>query len=173
MTTWFPRVGAHSVSWLFVHVVWATRGRHPTIERALDRHLEPALASTASAIGAELHTYGAFDDHVHVLVQIPPELRVAALAHRLKGTSSHAFRRSGISWQAGYWAESVSRRALERCSVYVRDQRDRHAAGMHDEPWQRADPTMGWSPPSVSPEAPDARRQRDSADTQPTFEDTP
>jgi putative transposase len=159
MTVWLPHVGAHSVNWLFAHIVWATRSRHPSIERALDCSLERALSKLARAQGASIHAYGAFDDHVHVLVQLPPELGVAVLVNRIKGASSNDFSRSGIRWQAGYWAESVSRSALARCSRYVSDQRRRHAAGLHDEPWNRADVRDGWSPPSSAGlEAPIALR---------------
>lgn len=186
MSVWFPHVGSHSVSWLFFHLVWATRSRHPTIARSLDPSLERALSKLASAQGASMHAYGAYDDHVHVLVQLPPELGLSVLVNHIKGASSNAFGRSGIRWQAGYWAESVSRSALAPCSRYVSDQRRRHAAGMHDEPWHRADVRDGWSPPSAAGlEAPIACRAPafrpgettpealDSADTTSRFEDTP
>ena len=186
MTVWLPHVGAHSVSWLFAHIVWATRSRHPTIEPSLDCSLERALSRLASAQGASMHAYGAYDDHVRVLVQLPPELGFSVLVNHVGGASSNAFGRSGIRWQAGYWVESVSRSALAPCSRYVSEQRQRHAAGMHDEPWDRTDVRDGWSPPSAAGlEAPIACRAPafrpgettpeplDSADTCSRFEDTP
>ena len=171
------------MSWLFAHIVWATRSRHPTIEPSLDCSLDRALSKLASAQGASIHAYGAYDDHVHV--QLPPELGLSVLVNQIKG---HRVTRSGAAGSGGK-LESVSRSALARCSRYVSEQRQRHAAGMHDEPWERADLRDGWSPPSAAGlEAPIASRAPafrpfrpgettpdplDSADTCSRFEDTP
>ena len=155
MSVWFPHVGAHSVSWIFVHVVWATHGREPTIEPSVDGPLERELGRLVTARGARMHAFGAHDDHLHVLVQLPPTLAVSTLVNHAKGASSYAFRESGLSWQAGYWVESVSRRALSRATQYVRDQRSRHATGFIDEAWSRANASEPRPPPTFAPTLPE------------------
>lgn len=150
MNMWFPHVGAHSVSWLFVHVVWATRARQPTITPSLDAPLERELRRLAVAHGASMHACGAHDDHLHVLVQLPPTVGVSALVNHMKGASSHTFRRSGLRWQTGYWVESVNRSGLIRAARYVSDQRRLHHAALRNEPWSRADVDAPWSPPSAA-----------------------
>ena len=109
----FPILGAHSVSLLFLHLVWATRGRQPTIDVSLDERLHRTLREKALEMCACVHAFGAGPDHVHILVQLPPELSVATLVNRLKGTSSHALGR------------------------YIVDPRLHHAEGERREPWQR------------------------------------
>jgi putative transposase len=150
MSIWLPHVGAHSVSWLFVHVVWATRARAPVIVERFDAALERSLRESAASLDVAFHAYGAFDDHAHVLLQIEPETVLSSVVHRLKGASSHALGSNGVRWQAGYWVESVSYAALDRCRTYVLDQRRRHAVGHPDEPWQRPDSATNWSPPSAA-----------------------
>lgn len=126
------------MSLLLVHVVWATCRRLPVLGIVHDGPLERELRKVARGIGTTLHAYGGADDHVHVLVQMPPEASVATLVNRLKGASSHAFRRIlPVQWQAGYWAESVSVDAAPATAAYVRGQREHHAAGVSDEAWQR------------------------------------
>ena len=134
----FPILGAHSVSLLFLHLVWATRGRQPTIDVSLDERLHRTLREKALEMCACVHAFGAGPDHVHILVQLPPELSVATLVNRLKGTSSHALGRLlGDGWQAGYWVESVGREGLDALAHYIVDQRRHHAEGERREPWQR------------------------------------
>jgi REP element-mobilizing transposase RayT len=139
VTPILAHVGAHSVSLLLVHVVWATRRRERVIKAIHDDALERQLRKIAIGMDATLHACGVADDHVHVLLQMPPELSVATLVNRLKGASSHALRHAlGIGWQAGYWAESVSGDAVEATARYIRAQRQHHAKPSCDEPWERA-----------------------------------
>jgi REP element-mobilizing transposase RayT len=133
----FPDVTAHSVSRLLVHIVWATRGRQLAIDAMLDEPLERALLGKARELRAAVHAFGAALDHVHVLVQLPADVSVAVVVQRLKGATSHAFRRSLLGgWQVGYWAESVSPEAIQAIALYVRAQRVHHESGVQDEPWQ-------------------------------------
>ena len=133
----FPDVTAHSVSRLLVHLVWATWGPEHAIDATLDEPLERALLGKARELRAAVHAFGAALDHVHVLVQLPADVRVAVVVQRLKGATSHAFRRHlRGGWQAGYWAESVSPEAAHAIARYVRAQRVHHESGVQNEPWQ-------------------------------------
>ena len=133
----FPAFGAHSVSRVILHVVWATVDRRPTIDQALDEPLERVLRGLAWERGAGVRAFGAACDHVHVLVQLPAILTVAAAVQRMKGASSHALHESLLGgWQAGYWAESVSPDEIGPVSLYVRSQRAHHASARSVEPWE-------------------------------------
>jgi putative transposase len=133
----FPLVAAHSVSLLLAHVVWSTRDRQPTFLAALDRPLGQMLAVKARELRAAVHAFGAALDHVHVLLQHPPDVGIAAIVQRLKGSSSHALgRRLPGGWQAGYWVQSVSPDVMENVAAYVRAQRSHHASAAAHEPWQ-------------------------------------
>ena len=91
----------------------------------------------ARELRAAVRAFGAALDHVHVLVQLPADVSVAVVVQRLKGATSHAFRRNLLGgWQVGYWAESVSPEATEAVAHDVRAQRVHHELGVHDEPWQ-------------------------------------
>ena len=130
-------VGAHSVSRIVVHLVWATGGRRPVIDVSLDEPLEPLLRQKASEQRAAFYAFGAACDHVHVLAQLDPMLGVATLVNRMKGASSHALRRRLVEgWQAGSWAESVSPDLVATTSRFVRGQRAHHASEGLAEPWE-------------------------------------
>ena len=137
MSPLISNLTAHSVTRLLVHVVWATRGRQLRIDPTLDEPLERALIDKAQQLRAVVHAFGAALDHVHMLVQVPADVSVATVVHRLKGSTSPAFRRSLLGgWQAGYWAESLSPETMPSIATYVRAQRVHHESGTHDEPWR-------------------------------------
>ncbi len=131
----FPMVGAHSVAYLFVHLVWATRERRDVITPLAERRLGELLRGKAIACRCVLHAFGAASDHVHVIVQHPPTLSIAELAGALKGASSRAMR-ARLAWQNGYWAESLARSALPELGRYVTGQRERHARGATRREWE-------------------------------------
>jgi REP element-mobilizing transposase RayT len=146
METAIPLVRSHSVSTLVVHVVWATAGRACVLTPEVDDVLGGWLMDKAQECGSRVLVAGNASDHVHLLVQHPPAMPVAELVRLLKGSSSHRAgvvygHSSGVRWQAGYWAESVSPDQLPSLAGYVRRQREHHACSRAAEPWEAERPT--------------------------------
>lgn len=141
----WPLVRSHSVSTLFVHLVWSTAGRVAILTPEIDQALAEVLTSKAAELGCVMRAAGNAADHVHVLAQYSPAVAVAELVRRLKGASSrHAnaarWMATPLRWQTGYWAESVGAAQLSALSGYILGQRARHAdANACNEPWQAAD----------------------------------
>lgn len=132
-----PFTGAHAVTSVFVHVVWSTHARLPHLAAEGDARLIEVLRRSSAAIRVRLLAGGAFDDHVHALVQLAPDVSLASVVQRLKGTSSHVLGRAHFGgWQVGYWAESIGIAALDRAEDYVANQRAHHARVAMPEPWE-------------------------------------
>ena len=71
------------------------------------------------------------EDHVHLLVRLPPSLAPATLVKRVKGSSSHAVNHAtGIhrtfQWQGGYGAFSISKRHVPIAGNYILRQEEHH-----------------------------------------------
>jgi len=113
----------HSVARLFVHFVWTTQHRVPTIEPEHDARLHQLISDAAASVGCELMAVGNASDHVHVVVRVSAKVSIAALAQRLKGRTSYF---GGWRWQRGYFAECVAQRDLAEKVTYVRSQRRHH-----------------------------------------------
>lgn len=134
----------HSHSLLLVHIVWATGERSPILGPRADAWLARLLRHRAYEAGGLLLAVGNAADHVHVLVRYPSTACVATVVQRLKGASSHAWNaalparpdRSRLSWQAGYWAESVSPKDLPAVIGYVEGQRRHHGEAREPEAWE-------------------------------------
>ena len=78
-----------------------------------------------------VHAAGNVDNHVHVVVSIPPKLSVADCVRHLKGASAFAINHMNGSdghfkWQAGYGALTISERSLETVMAYAAKQKEHH-----------------------------------------------
>ena len=113
----------HSVARLFVHFVWTTKHRVPTIEPEHDARLHQLISDAAASVECELIAVGNASDHVHVVVRVSAKASIAALAQRLKGRTSYF---GGWRWQRGYFAECVATSDLVDKIAYVRNQRRHH-----------------------------------------------
>ena len=74
------------------------------------------------------------EDHVHIVVSIPPKIAVADCVRHLKGASAYAINRMDGSdgqfkWQAGYGALTVGEKSLETVMEYTARQKEHHKAG--------------------------------------------
>ena len=118
---------------LFVMLTWTTDGRLPMIRPAVAEFLRRFIPVEASRHGARLIELGIVPDHVHAVLQLPPQFDIPRLVQGLKGASARIANRDGyvtgepLRWAAGYHLGSVSVRDLDRAIHYVRGQSERHA----------------------------------------------
>ena len=118
---------------LFYHAVWTTKNRWPLIEPAWEDELYGYLRGKVSALDCIPHAIGGIEDHVHVVLSIPPRLAVANIVGQLKGASSHhvnqaILQEQGFAWQSEYGVVSFSERFLPQVVAYVQNQKKHHAA---------------------------------------------
>jgi REP element-mobilizing transposase RayT len=123
-----------------IHLVWATAGRQDLITPEIERAVHRCLAAQAAGLGCEVLALGGTTNHVHLLVKLPTQVPVAALAHQVKGASSHLVRselegQRAFRWQVGYGAFSVSQSDVPAVKAYIRDQKSHHQAGEAQERW--------------------------------------
>lgn len=117
---------------LYYHIVWATKGRDLLITSEIESALYKYLRGKVISLGGVFHAVGGLDDHLHLVVSIPPKIAVADFVGKLKGASSHWVNHndvydSALYWQDGYGAFSFGKRALPRVVDYVLNQREHHA----------------------------------------------
>ncbi|NLD71320.1 MAG: IS200/IS605 family transposase [Chloroflexi bacterium] len=118
---------------LFYHLVWATKGREALITtESLERTLIAGVRDKASEMGAIVHAVGCADDHVHLVVSVPPSVGLAAFVGQVKGASSHLVNHTlplpqRFGWQAEYGVVSFGEKQLPWVVDYVENQRRHHA----------------------------------------------
>ncbi|NIR47945.1 IS200/IS605 family transposase [candidate division KSB1 bacterium] len=117
---------------LYYHVVWATRERLPLITAAIESHLYGYIIGKAQALECITHAVGGIEDHIHVVVSVPPKLSVAEFVQQVKGSSAYHINHSDVdcsckfAWQRGYGVFSLGSKQLERAVHYVRNQKRHH-----------------------------------------------
>jgi len=110
---------AHSVYYLRYHVVWVCKYRRRILKPGMCgyiRKLLPKLIRSMS--GVELKSIGFDEDHLHMVMTIPPRYSISTVLGRLKSQSASRLRKAfpwlakvywdeNIVWSPGYFVSSV------------------------------------------------------------------
>jgi putative transposase len=129
-----------------LHITWHTAENDPVlhdeIEAQFHRHMRGRILQTP---GVYFHEIGGTDDHVHLVVSVPPTLLISDWIGKLKGGSSHFINheianRKVLKWQGKYGVVAFGTRNLPWVQSYVRDQRKRHASGDTFDRLERTEP---------------------------------
>lgn len=89
------------------------------------------LYNKGKELGLKIHAAGNVEDHVHIVVSVPPKLAVADCVRHLKGASAFAINHMEESdgrfkWQEGYGALTISESLLETVMKYAVKQKEHH-----------------------------------------------
>ena len=117
---------------LYYHLVWATKKRQPLITSTLEPQLYRYIIGKSDALGCIVHAVGGIEDHIHLVVSIPPSLSIANFVKQIKGSSAHYLNHycaspSSFKWQRGYGVFSLGEKQLDRAVAYVKRQKFHHA----------------------------------------------
>ncbi len=116
---------------LHYHLIWATFERQTSINLEREKMFYGVLYQKAKELDLKVHAAGNTDDHVHIVVSIPPKLAVADCVRNIKGASAFAINRMDGSdgqfqWQEGYGALTLGERSLETVIDYATRQKEQH-----------------------------------------------
>jgi putative transposase len=116
---------------LYYHLVWATKRRTPLLTAEVEPVIYGFLRGKAVGLGATVFALNGVEDHVHMVVSIPPRIAVARFIGQVKGVASARFNSMGshtsvFYWQAEYAAFSFDRKRLPNYVAYVSRQKAHH-----------------------------------------------
>jgi putative transposase len=119
---------SHSYSQNHLHVVFSTKERQKLIAPQMQPKLWSYMGGIARNHGFLVLANGGIEDHVHLLIQLPPALALAKAISLLKANSSTWMKEHGIrfGWQEGYGAFSVSASNLAAVERYIQNQPAHH-----------------------------------------------
>ncbi len=111
-----------------LHVVFSTRDRRHVIRPPVRETLWAYMRDICRNYGLDLEAIGGTEDHVHLLIALPPKLSLADAVRVVKANSSKWMSENGhwFSWQEGYAAFSVSASNLAAVCEYIRTQEEHH-----------------------------------------------
>jgi len=122
---------ANTFTSLHYHVVFSTRNRKPWIKPLIEQRIWAFLGGIARENKMKAITIGGVEDHLHLLLAIPPTLTVSKALQLLKGGSSAWIKQTfpgmrRFGWQDGYGAFTVSKSQIPQVTAYIQVQRKHH-----------------------------------------------
>ena len=126
---------SHTYAQNVIHIVFSTKYRRRTISREFQPRMWAYAAGICKNHGIFVHAVGGIDDHIHLLIQVPPALSLAKAVLAIKSNSSRWANEQGnkFAWQQGYAAFSVSSSRVSEVVRYIQTQESHHRKMTFDE----------------------------------------
>ena len=113
------------------HVVWCPKYRRKVLVDGVDERLKEIAHAVAEEMRFEIIEMEVMPDHVHMLVEVDPQLGIHKAVKRVKGRSSHDLReefpwlrrRLPSLWTNSYFVSTVGGAPLAAARRYIEDQK--------------------------------------------------
>ena len=126
------RKSSHCIYDLKYHLVWITKYRKPILGGEIGKRVREVVRQICASLDVEIIKGNIRQDHVHMLVSVPPTLSVSKLVQRMKGVTSRKLLQEnrGLNkafwgrhlWSRGYFVASVGEVTEEIISKYIENQ---------------------------------------------------
>ncbi len=117
------------------HIVWATKYRKPVFIGEIETDVKQYLSDTLKSLDMSIIAMEVMPDHIHLLVDCKPQLRLSDAIKILKGNTARwlflkhpeikAQLWGGHLWNPSYFVATVSDRSLEQVKNYVSTQKEK------------------------------------------------
>jgi putative transposase len=128
----------HTHTNLLTHVIFGTKDRMPLIPSEFKSQLHAYMGGIVREHGGKAYVINGTNDHVHLLVNLPPAVSLSDAVRVIKTNSSRWMKEqksaSKFGWQPGYAAFSVSQSNVKAVAAYIERQEEHHRKiSFHDE----------------------------------------
>jgi putative transposase len=125
--------GYRCVYSLNIHLVLVTKYRRKVINQAILNRLHEIFANTCSKWNTKLTDFNGESDHVHLVIDFPPDVEISKLVNNLKTVSSRLIRKEfaevinqvytkPVFWTGAYFVASCGGVTVEQVKQYVDNQ---------------------------------------------------
>lgn len=116
---------------LTYHIVFGTKYRKPTLKKQSRDRIYEYIGGIVREHKGHLIEIGGVEDHVHLLVNLPPSLTVSSVVQQINGCSSKWINDeikpvSKFEWQKGYSVFTVSYSWVNAVRQYIQNQEEHH-----------------------------------------------
>ena len=131
-----------SLSQLYVHLIFSTKGREPLLLGTLRKQTHAYSAAVLNNHGSVALKVGSTSDHVHALFRLSKNRALAEVVEEIKTSSSKWVKTQdrglgGFHWQSGYGGFSMSPGELDSVVKYIEQQKAHHRATSFEEEYHR------------------------------------
>ena len=122
---------ANTYTQLYVHIVFATKGRQSLIPKQHKEEIHKYITGIVRNRKQKLIAVHCMPDHTHLFVGFKPTITIADLVRDVKTASSSFIKEKKItpfhfSWQEGYGAFTHSHAQLSTVASYIENQETHH-----------------------------------------------
>jgi putative transposase len=124
----------HAFHQLYYHFAWSTHSRAALIHRDIRTELLKIVNEEATKRGGWPIRHNTMPDHVHLLVRLPPTVKVCDFIGQVKGATAHRVNEEiklgfKLTWQEGYGVLTLRKDEVEKVSRYIDNQEMHHGCG--------------------------------------------
>ena len=112
------------------HVIWCPKHGRDVLRGPIEARLKQIIGEVVDEFGGMVIEVETMPDHVHLLVELPPQVAVSKLVPILKGRSSRRLRqefahlaRMKCLWSPSWFVSTVGGAPLEVVKRYVQNQK--------------------------------------------------
>lgn len=114
------------------HVVFCPKYRRPVLVDGVDERLKEIALEVADEMGFDIIEMEVMPDHVHMLLEVDPQLGIHRAVKRIKGRTSHDLRaefpwlksRIPTLWTNSYFVSTVVGAPLAIVRQYIENQKN-------------------------------------------------
>jgi putative transposase len=123
--------GMSSFTRLIYHLIFSTKYRQPLIRESIRDRLYEYTGGAIRAMKGHLIEIGGVEDHVHLLVNLPPTQALSDMIRELKANSSKWLNELRVipgrfGWQKGYACFTASYSQTKTIRRYIQNQKEHH-----------------------------------------------
>jgi len=117
---------------LYFHTIFSTKNRIRRISPAIQDRLYAYIGGIAKNLGYKLIITNGMEEHIHLLIKMPPRLAISDILRTTKTNSSKWIHETfpalnKIAWQRGFSAFSVCQVHVHTVYPYIQNQKQHHA----------------------------------------------
>ncbi len=132
---------ANTYTSLHFHIISSTKERRRWITSDIEQRVWAYLGGIARDNGMTALKIGGVDDHIHIVLGMPPTVAPSKAVQLLKGGSSKWIHETfpalrDFAWQDGFGAFTVSKSQLPEVIDYVERQREHHRVKTFQEEYR-------------------------------------
>ena len=113
------------------HVIWCPKYRRSVLVKGVDVRLKEIIHAVSAECNSEILELEVMPDHVHLLVEVDPQLGIHRLIKLMKGRSSKLIReefkwiksRLPTLWTNSYFVSTIGGAPLEVVKQYIEQQK--------------------------------------------------
>ena len=127
---------SQSLTQLYVHLTFGTKGRQGLIPEAISEKLHAYIAGILKEDESPALLINSVPDHIHILFRLSKNYSLAKIVEDVKKLSSKWMKTQNqfnFSWQGGYGAFSVSSSKLSAVKRYIENQKEHHKKVKYQE----------------------------------------